>query len=153
MQFLQLRVQINARMKKLRLILHCKTIAIPLESTSVHAPAVHSWPKRHVDAMCKLETDEAARREAKNCVLAKFRKHLTPETVLAEMMEAGTGRSFHTNAVQNTNALWITLSWHPIWRFARFGRTVRISCEQHLRYLLDQAFQKSFDVRVSGETV
>ena len=148
-QFLQFRVQMNARSRKLRLIPHCKNIAMPLESSSAHAPAVHNWPKQHVNAMCKLATDDAARRTAKQCIMARFRKHLTPEEVLAEMMEAGTPRNFTTKEVRSSNVLWITLSWHPIWKFARFGKTIRKFCEHDVRYLLDQAFCRVFDVRVS----
>ena len=148
-QFLQFRVQMNAKSRRLRLIPHSKNISMPLESTSAHAPAVHKWPKKHVEAMCNLATDQSAREEAKSSIMAKFRQHLAPEDVLAEMMEVGTQCIPRKIGNCTTKVMWLTLSWHPIWKFARFGRTVKQFCEHKVRYLLDQAFHQEFDVRVS----
>ena len=147
-QFLQFRVQMNAKSRRLRLIPHSKNISMPLERTSAHAPAVHEWPTKHVETMCNLATDQSAREEAKLSVMAKFRQHLTPEDVLAEMMDAGTHCIPRRVRSCTAKVLWLTLSWHPIWQFARFGRTVKHFCEHKVRYLLDQAFHQAFDVRV-----
>ena len=75
-QFLQFRVQMNAKSRRLRLIPHSKNISMPLERTSAHAPAVHEWPTKHVETMCNLATDQSAREEAKLSVMAKLRQHL-----------------------------------------------------------------------------
>jgi len=148
--FLQFRVQMNHKSKKLRLIPYDKNTAVPLDVSSAHPPATHRWPVNHVLSVMKLATDEDASVEARETVVRKFKQNLTQPELLAQMMSVAPLAPKKTQCSKSSNSIvWIPLSWHPLWQSVRFQRVLSDLSKEPFASLIHEAFCKDLDFRIA----
>lgn len=60
LKFLQLRILLCVDTRKVRVVPHSKSVAIPLSPLSAHPPSTENWPLAHLRCMCRLASDEKA---------------------------------------------------------------------------------------------
>eukprot|EP00438_Fugacium_kawagutii_P017813 Skav213078 [mRNA] locus=scaffold3042:161882:163195:- [translate_table: standard] len=86
LQFLQFQIVLCANTKKVRVIPHSKSVAVPLCHSSAHSPSTKNWPVAHLRSMCQLASDEQAARETKKEITERFRKNFaSPEILLKNL--------------------------------------------------------------------
>ena len=150
MTFLQFRVQMNHKSKKIRLIPYDKNTAVPLDVSSAHPPATHRWPVNHVLSVMKLATDKDASVEAREAVVHKFKQNLTQPELLAQMMSVNPLAPRKTQNGKISNAIvWIPLSWHPLWQSVRFQRVLSELSKEPFASLIREAFCKDLVFRIA----
>ena len=150
MTFLQFRVQMNHKSKKLRLIPYDKNTAVPLDVRSAHPPATHRWPVNHVLSVMKLATDKDASVEARETVVRKFKQDLTQPELLAQMMSVDPLAPKKTQCSKSSNSIvWIPLPWHPLWQSVCFQRVLSDLSKEPFASLIREAFCKDLVFRIA----
>ena len=142
-KFLQFRILLCADTRTVRVVPHSKSVAIPLSPLSAHPPSTENWPLAHLRCMCRLASDEKAAEETKQEILTRFLQSSAPQELIQRMSAIPAWRS-PQNKRKNQNGLrktwWLPMPWHPVWKFAKFGKVIRDMSSPDRLVLLQRAF-------------
>ena len=144
LKFLQFRILLCADTRKVRVVPHSKSVAIPLSPLSAHPPSTENWPLAHLRCMCRLASDEKAAEETKQEILTRFLQSSTPQELFQRMSAVPAWRS-PQNKTKRRNEVrqktwWLPMPWHPVWKFAKFGKVIRDMSSPDRLVLLQRAF-------------